>query len=310
MTLKDWFDRAQKENFAIGAFNIDNLEIFKAVLIAAKNKKSPVIVQFSPGEVGYFGLTNIVDLVINALEEYKVPILLNLDHGAVVDDCLAAIDQPGFDLVHFDGSSLEFAENAKITKKIVDAAHSKGIWVEGEINKFTGSSEVHSEDLDLGLLRDSYTNPMKVSEFIQETKIDIFAPCFGNVHGTFPNQPPLDFALLENIRQILPNTFLSLHGGSGIPAQEVKEAIKSGKIVKVNVNTELRQAYKRRSLRPKLKFLGQEEKHSFSCAFHLFLDKVKTNFKEARLNLPCGFSVLSIHATRSVWLAGKGGDLD
>src|SRR3989344_9063196 len=110
MNAKEWFKKAKQENFAIGAFNIDSLDIFKAVMVAAQNKKSPVMVEFSPGEVGYFGLANIVDMVINAREEYKeykIPILLNLDHGKQVDLCMAAIDQPGFDNIHFDGSSLD-----------------------------------------------------------------------------------------------------------------------------------------------------------------------------------------------------------
>src|SRR4030043_2401521 len=97
MTAREWFEKAQKENFAIGAFNVDNLEIFKAICIAGKNKKSPVMLEFSQGEIGYFGLKNIVDLVINARDEYKIPILLNLDHAKKVEDCFSAIEQAGFD---------------------------------------------------------------------------------------------------------------------------------------------------------------------------------------------------------------------
>ncbi len=244
MTVKDWFKKAEEEKFAIGAFNIDNLEIFKAVLTAAKNKKSPVIVQFSPGEVGYFGLRNIVDLVVNGREEYGIPIFLNLDHAQKVEDCLSAIEQAGFDNVHFDGSDLDLEENIKNTKKVVEAAHSKGLLVEGEINKISGSSEVHSQDIDAELLKESFTDSAKASRFVDETGVDIFAATFGNVHGTFPNQPELDFGVLATIRDVLPTTFLSLHGGSGIPASQVKKAIEVGKIVKVNVNTELRQAYR------------------------------------------------------------------
>ena len=244
MTAREWFERAQNENFAIGAFNVDNLEILKAVCLAGKNKKSPVMLEFSPGEVGYFGLRNIVDLVVNAREEYGIPILLNLDHGKSVQECMTAIDQAGFDEVHFDGSDLEFNENIKKTKEVVDAAHTKGLLVEGEIDKIPGSSEVHSQDLDLELVKKSYTDPQKAAKFIQETGIDIFAAFFGNVHGTYPSQPDLDFDLLKRIRSALPSTYLSLHGGSGISAEQVKEAIKVGEIVKINVNTELRLAYR------------------------------------------------------------------
>ncbi len=244
MTARDWFDKARKEGFAIGAFNIDAFEIFKAILIAAKNKKSPVMVEFSPGEVKYFGLRNVVDMVVNAREEYKIPILLNLDHGKPIDLCMEAIGQPGFDNIHFDGSDLDIKDNINQTKKVVDVAHKKGLLVEGEIDKISGSSEVHDEEVNLELLKNSYTKPDQASKFVAETQIDILAPVFGNVHGTFQVQPDLDIGLLSQIRESVGETFLSLHGGSGIPATQVKEAIKVGKIVKVNVNTELRVAFK------------------------------------------------------------------
>ncbi|OGD85156.1 hypothetical protein A2696_00235 [Candidatus Curtissbacteria bacterium RIFCSPHIGHO2_01_FULL_41_13] len=243
-SAKDWFQCAKKEGFAIGAFNIDSLDIFKAVMVAAQNKKSPVMLEFSPGEVKYFGLRNVVDMVVNAREEYKIPILLNLDHGRPIELCMEAIEQPGFDNIHFDGSDSEFEENVKETKKVVEAAHKKGLLVEGEIDKVSGSSEKHDEDVNVEQLKDSYTKPEKAFKFVQSTGVDILAPVFGNIHGTFPTQPNLDIGLLTRIAQAVPETFLSLHGGSGIPASQVKEAINLGKIVKVNVNTELRVAYR------------------------------------------------------------------
>jgi len=243
-TAREWFQRAKKEGFAIGAFNIDSFDIFKAVLTAAKNKKSPVIIEFSPGEVGYFGLKNIVDMAINAREEFNIPIILNLDHGKPIDLCMDAIEQPGFDNIHFDGSDLEFSDNVEKTKKVVTLAHKKGLLVEGEIDKISGSSEVHEEEVNLELLKNSYTKVDNAAKFVLETGVDILAPVFGNIHGTFPNQPNLDIVLLTQIQQATNETFLSLHGGSGIPADQVREAIKVGKIVKVNVNTELRVSYK------------------------------------------------------------------
>ena len=268
MNAKDWFIRAQNEGYAIGAFNVDNLDIMRAICVAGKNKKSPVMVEFSPGEVSYFGLKNIVDLVANAKEEYGIPILLNLDHAKKVEDCMAAIEKlspdnsstpgvkashaPGvalvgtpviFDDIHFDGSELPYEENVASTKRVVEAAHAKGLLVEGEIDRLSGSSEVHLEQLDLETIKKGYTDPTRAAKFVAETGVDIFAAVFGNVHGTFPNQPDLDFKLLGEIRKALPNTFLSMHGGSGIPAEQVKEAIRAGGIVKVNVNTEIRQAF-------------------------------------------------------------------
>jgi fructose-bisphosphate aldolase, class II len=240
----DWFRKASEEKFAIGAFNVDNLDIFHAVCQAGKNRKSPVMLEFSEGEAGYFGLENIADLVANARDEYKIPILLNLDHAKNVETCLKAIEIAGFDDVHFDGSELSFEDNIKNTKKVVEAAHKKELLVEGEFDKVSGSSAVHTDEVDLEDLKSSYTNPIKAAEFVAKTNVDILATVFGNIHGTFPIQPDLDFKLLDEIRTILPDTFLSMHGGSGISAQQVKEAIKVGKIVKINVNTELRQAFK------------------------------------------------------------------
>ena len=244
MTAREWFKKAQSEGFAIGAFNVDNVDIFKAVCIAGKNKKSPVMLEFSQGEVGYFGLKNIVDLIINAREEYGIPILLNLDHSKSVEDCIAAIDQAGFDDVHFDGSDLPYEKNVEETKKVVDSAHKKGLLVEAEIDKIAGSSDIHDEEIDIKLLKQSYTDPQKAAKFVKETGVDMLATAFGNVHGTFPVQPNLDINLLSKIREVVPSCFLSLHGSSGIPAEQVKTAINVGKIVKVNLNTELRVAYR------------------------------------------------------------------
>ncbi len=243
MTAKDWFTKAKKESWAIGAFNIDSLDIFKAVVMAAQKKKSPVMVEFSPGEVKYFGMKNVVDMVVNAREEYKIPILLNLDHGKPVELVEEAIKQPSFDDVHFDGSDMELKENIEACKKIVDAAHRKGLLVEGEFDKVSGSSEKHEENIDLEQLKNSYTKPENAAKFVTETGVDILAAIFGNIHGTFPVQPDLDIDLLRRVAQSVPDTFLSLHGGSGIPADQVKAAIAEG-IVKVNVNTELRVAYR------------------------------------------------------------------
>jgi len=261
MTAREWFQKAQDENFAIGAFNVDNLEILNAILIAAKKKKSPIMLEFSQGEVGYFGLYNVIDIIKNARSQFDIPILLNLDHAKKVEDCLDVMNigspstprpirqaqgsgSSSFDDVHFDGSDLPYEENVKKTKEVVEAAHMRDLLVEGEIDKIAGSSEVHLEELDTGALKKSYTDPAKAAKFVAETGIDIFAAFFGNVHGTFPTEPNLDLELLKRVKEALPSTFLSLHGGSGIPARQVREAIDAGGIVKVNVNTEVRQAFR------------------------------------------------------------------
>lgn len=243
MNAKEWLQKAQNEKFAIGAFNVDNLEIFKAVVAGAKAKKSPVMMEFSDGEVKFLELHNIVDLVKNAEEKEGIEILLNLDHSpeqAKVEEAIEA----GFELVHFDGSKKPYDENVQITKALVPKAHAKGLTVEGEIDHIAGSSNVHKEQITLEEIKGGFTKPEKAKEFVAETGVDIFAAFFGNVHGVFPVQPSVDIELVKKIRDALPNTFLSMHGGSGISDEEVKQAIEVGKIVKINVNTEMRQSFR------------------------------------------------------------------
>lgn len=241
MNARDWFNKAQSEGWAIGAFNVDNFDIMQAICMAGAKMSSPVMLEFSAGEIGYFGLENIKDLALNAQKEYKIPILLNLDHSHKVEDCIAAVEI-GFDDVHFDGSALALSENVEGAVKVVAAAHAKNTLVEGEIDKLPGESEVHGEDLDPEVIKKAYTDPKKAAKFVEDTGVDIFAACFGNLHGTFPSEN-IDFDLLGTIRAVLPKTFLSMHGGSGIAADQVKKAIKIGAVVKVNVNTEIRTEY-------------------------------------------------------------------
>lgn len=243
MIAREWFERAKKEGFAIGAFNVDSLDIFNGICAAGARKKSPIMIEFSQGEVDYLGLANIVALVANAKNEYKIPILLNLDHSKKVDDCIRAIEQGGFDDVHFDGSELTIEENIAGALKAVEAAHAKGLLVEGEMDKVPGGSEIHKENIDIETIKRGFSDPTRAADFVKKTGIDVFAAVFGNVHGTFPNQPDLDFELLKRVREAMPETFLSMHGGSGISADQVREAIKVGGIVKVNVNTEIRVAF-------------------------------------------------------------------
>lgn len=243
MKPKEWLEKAHREGFAIGAFNVDNLEIFKAIVAAAKNKKSPVMMEFSDGEVKFLELHNIVDLVKNAEEEHGINILLNLDHSpeqAKVEDAIEA----GFELIHFDGSKKPYEENVEICKAIVPRAHEKGLTVEGEIDHIAGSSNVHKDQITFDEIKEGFTKPEKAKQFVAETEVDIFAAFFGNVHGVFPIQPSIDLELLKKIREALPNTFLSMHGGSGISDEEVKRAIEIGGVVKINVNTEMRKAFR------------------------------------------------------------------
>lgn len=244
MNAKEWLEKAKKEKFAIGAFNVGNLETFKAIVQAASNKKSPVIIETSPGETDWLGKDNIVDLARNFALDFKIPILVNLDHAGSLADCVLAIEA-GFDLIHFDGSKLPYEENIKITKKVVELAHQKGILVEGEMDHIAGSSEIHQGSAESEIKNIPMTDPQKAARFVKETGIDILAAFFGNVHGVFAEGGEnLHLDVLQKLAEQLPNTFFSLHGGSGISEIQVKEAIKYG-IVKVNINTEMRQVFRK-----------------------------------------------------------------
>jgi len=243
MTAKEWLQKAKDEKFAIGAFNVGNLETFKAIVQAAANKKSPIIIECSEGEVKWMGLKNMVSLAKNYSEEYGIPVILNLDHAEDADYCLQAIEA-GFELIHFDGSRGEFEENLANTKKVVEAAHAAGKMVEAEIDRMaTKSSQVYKEDIPMEEIRKTFSDPERSAKFVADTGVDTLATLFGNVHGIVPHQPHLDFEVFGKITAALPNTFLSLHGSSGIDEGEVKKSIEMG-VVKVNLNTEMRVAFK------------------------------------------------------------------
>lgn len=248
MTVREWLEKAKKEKFAMGAFNVGNLETFKAIVQAGSNKKSPIIIETSPGETDWLGKDNIVDLAKNYSQDFKIPILVNLDHAQTLAECILAIEA-GFDLIHFDGSKLPLEENIKIAKEVVELAHQKGIIVEGEMDHIQGSSEIHQGSAESEIKNIPMTDPEKAFQFVKETGIDILAVFFGNVHGVFSEGGEnLDLEVLKKLAEKLPNTYFSLHGGSGIPEEQVKESIKYG-IVKVNINTEIRQAFKKEMIK-------------------------------------------------------------
>jgi ketose-bisphosphate aldolase len=243
MTAKDWLQKAKKEHFAIGAFNVGNLETFKAIAQAAANKRSPVIIESSPGETKWMEADNIVDVAKNYSNDLNIPIFVNLDHGDSLKNCLEVVEK-GYDLVHFDGSKLPYEENLEIVKQIVEEAHRRGLLVEGEIDHIAGSSEMHLGSAETEVKKGMFTDPEKAKMFVEESGIDIFAAFFGNVHGVFTEGGEnLKQEILEKLSDVLSDTFFSLHGGSGIPDDQVQEAIARG-IVKININTEMRQVFR------------------------------------------------------------------
>lgn len=241
---KTFFEPAKREGFAIGAFNAANLETIKAVIGAAQKLQSPVMIEASDGEVNFIGKKQLVALVREFEQESGIPIFINLDHAPTKGSVLEAIDA-GFDYVHFDGSKLPYDENVRITKELADAAHAKGVLIEGEMDAITGSSADHTKEQVAGYQDNRlYTDPEKAKAFVAATGIDTFASFIGNAHGVYQGEKRIDVERLRDINHALPATFLSLHGGSGIPASDIKQVIQNG-VVKINVNSELRIAYKK-----------------------------------------------------------------
>ena len=243
MNTGDILQKAKNEGYALGAFNVCNLETLKAVIQAAQRLKSPIILEASDGEINYMGAENLVALTNIYRNQTGLPIILNLDHGKDFESCKRAIEA-GFDYVHIDTSKLPLEENIAIAKEVVKMAHSRGVLVEGEMDHIEGSSEDHTnENPEKFQQMGMYSDPQKAYDFVKSTGIDTFASFVGNLHGIYAKEIRLNLGLLDQIQKALPDTFLSLHGGSGINDGDVKQAVKSN-IVKVNVNSELRIAFK------------------------------------------------------------------
>ena len=234
------FQKAKENKYAIGAFNVSNLEQLKAIIQAAQKLKSPVIVSTSQGESKFIGKKQIRALI----DSYKkdLPIFLHLDHGKSFEIVQEAIEA-GYDSVHFDGSELSFEENVAVTKKIVDLAKEKGIKnVEGELTHMLGQSSIEEA---IEIKEEDLTDPDQALEFVEKTGVNSLAVAIGSIHGIFKSgqNPHLFLDRLKQIEnKIGDKAFLVLHGSSGTPEEDIKKAIELG-IVKVNVNTELRLAY-------------------------------------------------------------------
>lgn len=230
--LKQLLSDYQKKHQALPAFNIDSFEIYQAVEMAVAEINLPCIVQLSPGEDSFVHAERLLMLVKKANSE-GLPIYLNMDHGTDVRRLEACL-RLGFDMVHFDGSKMDYDINLAATKYFVNKiklVYPKAL-IEVEFN--------HINPVDTIPGPDSFTDPAKALEFIDATKADLFAVSVGNFHGVNINTPEhLNVSLLSQIKDTLGNIFLTLHGGSGIPSDQVQNAINLG-IVKVNINTDLR----------------------------------------------------------------------
>ena len=220
---KDMFARAYKEGFAVGAFNVNNMEIIQGIMQAASEEKSPVILQVSAGARKYAGQNYIVKLIEAALMEADVPVALHLDHGQDFAICKDCIDG-GFTSVMIDGSHLPYEENIALTKQVVDYAKLKGVWVEAELGRLEGVEE------DVVSEKTVYTDPLQAADFVKRTGCNSLAIAIGTSHGAykFKGEAKLDFARLETITKLLPDYPLVLHGSSSVPAEFVEMANKYG----------------------------------------------------------------------------------
>ena len=220
---QNMFERAYKEGYAIGAFNVNNMEIVQGIMQAGAEEKAPLILQVSAGARKYAGQPYLMKLVEAALLESDLPVVVHLDHGPDFELCKACIDG-GFTSVMIDGSHLPFEENIALTKKVVEYAHGKGVRVEAELGKLAGVEEHVSSTHSV------YTDPDQAVEFVQRSGCDSLAIAIGTSHGAykFTGDAQLDFQRLEKISELLPGYPLVLHGASSVPQEFVDMCNKYG----------------------------------------------------------------------------------
>jgi len=234
VSMKEMLEKGKEKGFAVGQFNLNNLEYAQAILQAAEEEKSPVILGVSEGAARYMGGFNVtVAMVTSLMEAYgtTVPVAMHLDHGSSFEQCARAI-QAGFKSVMIDGSHLPLEENIALTKKVVELAHIHGASVEAELGRIGGQED----DLVVDDAEAMYAIPSECEKLVAETNVDCFAPALGSVHGPYKGEPNLGFKQMEEVMN-LTDIPLVLHGGTGIPAQDIQRAISLG-TAKINVNTE------------------------------------------------------------------------
>lgn len=234
-STQELLETARRNGYAIGAFNIYNLEGVKAVVQAAEAVNSPAMLQLHPSALKY-GQSPLVALCLEAARTATVPISVHLDHSTSVTDIQNAL-QAGMRSIMADGSPLPYEENLAFTREMTSLAHEYGAIVEAEIGRISGTED----GLTIAEKEAKMTDPQQAVEFVRMTRVDALAVTIGNVHGEYKNPPQLDFPRLEQIRRSL-SIPLVLHGASGLPAAMIGRSIQLG-VCKFNVNTEVRQAY-------------------------------------------------------------------
>ena len=259
VTTNEMFKKSIEEHFAIGAFNINNMEFIQAITDAAEEAKSPVILQVSSSAIKYARMEYLIKMVEAAVETTTIPIALHLDHGPDFETCKKCIDA-GFTSVMIDGSKYDFEENIAVTKQVVDYAHERGVVVEAELGKLAGIED----EVNVAADDARYTDPDQAYEFVQRTGVDSLAIAIGTSHGAykFKGDAKLRFDILQKIKEKLPDTPIVLHGASsvvpelldmcnnnggnipgakGCPDEMLRQAGEYG-VSKINVDTDLRLA--------------------------------------------------------------------
>ena len=259
VTTKEMFAKALNDDYAVGAFNVNNMEIIQGIMDAAALENAPLILQVSAGARKYAKPVYLLKLVEAAIEDTGLDVALHLDHGEDFDICKSCIDG-GFTSVMIDGSKHEFEENIALTKQVVEYAHDHGVVVEAELGKLAGVED----NIKVDARSATFTDPDEAAEFVERTGVDSLAIAIGTSHGAykFKGDPDLDFERLKVIHNLIPNTPLVLHGAStvlkefvdrcneyggeipgaqGVPEEMIRESTKWG-ICKVNIDTDLRLA--------------------------------------------------------------------
>lgn len=259
ITTKEMFAKALNNDYAIGAFNVNNMEIIQGIVEAGQLEKAPLILQVSAGARKYARPAYLVKLVEAAIMDTGVDVALHLDHGEDFEICKKCVDD-GFTSVMIDGSKHPFEENIRLTKEVVEYAHAHGVVVEAELGKLAGVED----DVKVDVRSATFTDPEEAAEFVEKTGVDSLAIAIGTSHGAykFKGEPYLDYERLKVIHNLIPKTPLVLHGASsvlkefvdrcneyggnipgaqGVPEEMIREAVKYG-ICKVNIDTDLRLA--------------------------------------------------------------------
>lgn len=239
VTLREVLADAQKQGYAVGAFNTNNMEIVQAIVETATEERAPVILQASQGALKYAGIDYIMAMVHAAVNNTDIPIVMHLDHGTDFDQVMLCL-RKGFTSVMIDGSKYPLKENIEITRKVVEAAFPMGVAVEAELGKIGGTED----DVSVSEWEATMTVPEEAARFCQETHIDALAVAIGTAHGPYKGEPKLDFERLAQIVAKVDGVPLVLHGASGVPEAAIRQAIELG-VAKINIDTNIRQAFTR-----------------------------------------------------------------